>query len=121
MICFCRKTSFQKIEQIIDDIKKLNADALIVSLPESVCWLLNVRGDDVLHTPFVLARGILTKAGQFSWYVGAKRTQDIEKHLPDNIVIKEASDFWCDLEGLKGNVICDPNDTSYRLDQVLKI
>ena len=36
-------------------------------------------------------------------------------------MIKEASDFWCDLEGLKGqSIICDPNDTSYRLDQVLK-
>ena len=33
-------------------LKKRGADAAILTLPDSICWLLNIRGADVPHTPF---------------------------------------------------------------------
>ena len=35
------------------------ADAAVLTLPDSICWLLNIRGHDVPHTPFALAFAIL--------------------------------------------------------------
>ena len=36
----------------IKKIKKIDNNTLIISSPESVCWLLNIRGYDLPNTPF---------------------------------------------------------------------
>lgn len=111
-----------KIDNIVKEIEKKNADALIVALPESICWLLNVRGNDVPHTPFILARGILTAKKEFFWYVGHQRiTKEIKEHLPENVIIKNPEEFWQDINNFKNKVvICDPDDSSYRVEQALE-
>ena len=40
---------------------KINYDFLILTSSESICWLLNLRGFDLEHTPIVLTRAIVTK------------------------------------------------------------
>lgn len=39
-----------------------NADMAMTCLPDSVCWLLNIRGGDVPCTPFVHAYGVITQS-----------------------------------------------------------
>src|SRR5262249_51209926 len=41
------------------EIRKLNADALVVSDPHAVAWTFNIRGADVSHTPLPLAFAII--------------------------------------------------------------
>ena len=41
--------------------KKLLNNILIIGSPESVCWLLNIRGYDLPNTPLVLSRLIIEK------------------------------------------------------------
>ena len=120
--CCAGKSSVEKIDDILGIMKKDEVDALIVSLPEAVCWLLNVRGNDVPHTPFVLARGVLTADKKFFWYVGQERiSEELKSHLPDTVIVKEEEDFWVDIMLLKEkNVISDPANTSYRLSEMLE-
>ena len=40
---------------------KINYDFLILTSSESICWLMNLRGFDLEHTPIVLCRAIVTK------------------------------------------------------------
>ena len=49
----------KKINQILKIHN--NMDFIIVSSPESVCWLLNIRGKDLEYTPIVMSRLILSK------------------------------------------------------------
>ncbi|MAZ07698.1 MAG: Xaa-Pro aminopeptidase [Rickettsiales bacterium] len=49
----------KKISQILKIYS--NMDFIIISSPESVCWLLNIRGKDLEHTPIVMSRMILSK------------------------------------------------------------
>src|SRR5437763_1292537 len=37
--------------RIAEDLKKSDADACVITLPDSICWLLNMRGGDIPHTP----------------------------------------------------------------------
>ena len=37
---------------LADGLKKAGASAAVITLSDSVCWLLNIRGHDVPHTPF---------------------------------------------------------------------
>ena len=40
-----------KCQQIAENIKFKKADAAVITLPDSIAWLLNLRGNDVIHNP----------------------------------------------------------------------
>ena len=44
-----------KIDQFIEELKNNNLDSYFLSSLDSIAWLLNLRGDDILHTPLTFA------------------------------------------------------------------
>jgi Xaa-Pro aminopeptidase len=58
-------TANEKIKMIC---KKLTADLLILSSPESLCWLMNQRSSDIPHTPVFLKFGILSSGGKLETF-----------------------------------------------------
>ncbi len=65
--------SGEKRDSLAQLMRDKNIDALAVTLPEEVCWLLNVRGNDVPCTPFVLSYAILHKDGGLDWFVDDRK------------------------------------------------
>ena len=50
-LIYAGQTSVEKRKMVCQALKTKNEDALILSSPESIAWLLNVRGADVPRTP----------------------------------------------------------------------
>lgn len=65
---YAGESSEKKITRVV---KKLagKADALLVAAPDSLCWLLNIRGNDVPHTPFLNANAIVDAKGKVTLFV----------------------------------------------------
>jgi Xaa-Pro aminopeptidase len=103
-----------KRTRIAEDVRKLGADAAIVSLADSICWLLNMRGGDTPHTPFVLSTAILNSDGSVDLFMdGRKSSPELVKHFGNAVRVREPSEFNAALDALKGRtVIADPNWTS---------
>jgi Xaa-Pro aminopeptidase len=55
------KSSQQKIAEILP---KISADAMLISSPLNLNWLLNIRGNDLPNTPLFLCRGLLFNNGK---------------------------------------------------------
>lgn len=73
-----------KIAEIQRAIANDHADAAVLTLPESICWLLNMRGRDVPNTPFVLGFAIVPKQGQPTLYLDpAKINESLQAALAD--------------------------------------
>ena len=56
--------------------KKLKDDgqhAVVLTLPDSICWLLNIRGSDVAHNPVVLAFAIVPVTGKAELFIDAAK------------------------------------------------
>ena len=70
------KTANDKITEIQHSITADHADAVVLTLPESICWLLNMRGRDVPNTPFVLGFAIVPKAGLPTLYLDKGKITD---------------------------------------------
>ncbi len=80
---------------------KDSADALIVSDPQSVSWLFNIRGNDVPHTPVVLGCAIVPKDGRPSLYVdGRKLDNEVRHRLEELADVRGNDDFERDLAAL---------------------
>jgi Xaa-Pro aminopeptidase len=78
----------QKIENVVDAIKEEGGRALILTLPDSIAWLLNVRGSDIDYIPSVLSYLIVSTRGNVRWFVDpAKITDEVREALPSVVSI----------------------------------
>jgi Xaa-Pro aminopeptidase len=94
-----------------DGLKKAGVEACVVTLADSVCWLLNMRGADVPHTPFALAFAILHDDGGADLFLDpAKRTPELLAHLGNAVQVHAPSEFTAALDAMKGkSVLVDPS------------
>ncbi len=99
-----------KRTRIAEDIKKSGADAAVVSLSDSICWLLNMRGGDTPHTPFVLSYAILNEDGSADLFMDARKSSpELLAHFGNAVRLREPNEFSVSLDALKGKtVIADP-------------
>jgi len=49
------RSSADKCREVAEHLGAIAADRLFLSAPESICWLLNIRGEDHADTPLVYA------------------------------------------------------------------
>ncbi len=78
----------EKISTLQKTLKDAGQDAVILTSPDSVCWLVNIRGNDVAHNPVVLAFAIVPASGKPELFVSAdKVSRDVRAHLDGAVKI----------------------------------
>lgn len=81
-------------------------DACVLSAPESLAWLLNIRGGDVPFTPLPLGFAILAADGAVDLFMDpAKLEPQAREHLGPQVWARPPEDFGAALDGLKGKVV----------------
>ena len=63
-LVYAGKPAQEKISELQAGLRRDNADAVILTQPDSIAWLLNIRGSDVAHTPVPLAFAVVPVAGK---------------------------------------------------------
>ncbi len=63
------RSAADKREEMAALIDKAGAAAAVITEPESVAWLLNVRGGDVEFTPVALAEALVHANGDVDWFI----------------------------------------------------
>ena len=77
-----------KISNFVEILNKNNAQACIMAVPESICWLLNIRGTDIPTTPSVLAFAILYQNGTVKIFLDKERVrQQVLSHFGTKVTI----------------------------------
>ena len=62
-----------KIEGLQGELRKAGQDATVLTAPDSICWLLNIRGSDVAHNPVVLCFAIVPARGKVELFIEAEK------------------------------------------------
>ncbi|MEI9988825.1 MAG: aminopeptidase P family protein [Rhizomicrobium sp.] len=108
--------------RIAEDVKALGADAAVITLPDSICWLLNIRGGDVPHTPFALSFAIQNADGSTDLFMDARKSSpELEKHLGNAVRLRPPAEFAPALDALKGKTVAaDPTTASAAIFDRLK-
>ncbi|MFZ1151463.1 MAG: aminopeptidase P family N-terminal domain-containing protein, partial [Xanthobacteraceae bacterium] len=77
------------------------ADVLIVSDPQAVSWLFNIRGRDVPHVPVVLAFATVQRGGRTAIYIEPRKlTGAASERLETLAAVRAPADFEKDLAAL---------------------
>jgi Xaa-Pro aminopeptidase len=73
---FAGETSEARRKRIGDGVAAKGADVALLTQPDSIAWLLNVRGGDVPRTPFALGFALLHGDGHVDLYMDRRKIPD---------------------------------------------
>ena len=73
---FAGESSEAKRTRIAGTIKAKGADVALITAPDSIAWLLNVRGGDVPRTPFALGFALLHGDGHVDLFMDRRKLPD---------------------------------------------
>jgi Xaa-Pro aminopeptidase len=121
---FAGRNAAEKITEAQEILKREKADAVVLTLLDSIAWLFNIRGADINHSPLALAFALVPARGKPSLFIdSAKVGNNVRGHLRDvvELLAPEALDARLNALGQKGaRVRLDPEMTAVRFKQVLE-
>ncbi len=90
-----------KIAELQKSMKAAGEDAAILSLPDSIAWLFNIRGSDVKHNPTALAFAIVHAGTKPELFVDKRKLSlETRAHLAAFAKIREPDDLKDRVEAL---------------------
>lgn len=112
------KSVSEKLAEVRKVMQQKRATAYIICALDEVCWLFNIRGNDISYNPVVLSYG----------YINAEKailfidTEKIDEHIANNlveqgVVLKKYSKVERQLHKLKkhDSIFVDPSKINYFL------
>jgi Xaa-Pro aminopeptidase len=103
------ETSAAKRARLAEGLRKAGHKAAVLTLPDSICWLLNIRGADVPRTPLVQAFAILHDDARLTLFLDPARVDaDLAAHLGEGVSLRPPEAFEAALRTLPGPVRLDP-------------
>jgi Xaa-Pro aminopeptidase len=116
---YAGETPRDKLGRIADAVKDKGANAVVVTDPASICWLFNIRGADVAHTPLALAFAILPVDGEPSLFIDKRKLPvKTEAYLTQLASLRPPSEFddgLVELGSTGAKVMIDPALTANRI------
>lgn len=86
----------------------LKADCAILTLPDSIAWLLNIRGGDIERNPVPQAFAIFNKSGTVDLFAGAAKADAVKAHMGKDVICHDIAHFADAIASLTGTVQIDP-------------
>jgi Xaa-Pro aminopeptidase len=111
-LVYAGRASSEKRTEIAGLLMQTDADAAVLTLPDSIAWLLNIRGSDVKHSPLVLCFAIIHADAKVELFIDRRKlTADVIGHLGNGVTILAPSKFpdaLAELGAAKKRVRADP-------------
>ncbi|WP_116133856.1 aminopeptidase P family protein [Tropicimonas sp. IMCC34043] len=96
--------------------------ANVLTLPDSIAWLLNIRGSDIPRNPVPHAFAMLHGDGSVDLFcAAAKVSTELHRHLGTSVRLAEPEAFGPALQALTGRVRIDPSSAPVWVAEQLKL
>lgn len=118
---FAGRSSAAKRADLAASLRHNGLDAVVLTQPDSIAWLLNVRGNDVDHTPLPLSFAVVHAAGEIDWFVAPDKLSDpVLTHLGDGVRVHAPEDLSACLGALTGKRVwaCPDTGASWVFDRL---
>jgi Xaa-Pro aminopeptidase len=105
-----------KIARLASGLASDGTDHAIITLPDSIAWLLNVRGSDIVRNPVPHAFAVLNADATIDLFVDpAKLSEDVTTHLGTRVRLHPIAAFADHQKTLHGSVLLDENSAPFAL------
>ncbi len=102
------RTALDKRADLAGGLRRAGHRAAVLTLPDSICWLLNIRGADVPKNPVVQGFAVLSDSGRVTLFADPAKVGDtLRAHLGPEVTLLPPSAFVPALRSLQGPVRVD--------------
>ncbi|MEX0278361.1 MAG: aminopeptidase P family protein [Ruegeria sp.] len=105
---FAGESADGKIARLSAALKKAGRMAAVITLPDSIMWLLNIRGSDIAYNPVAHGFAVLHANGTVDLFMAAEKLRDLSQPLGPNVNLLPTETFLDAVEKLEGPVQVDP-------------
>lgn len=116
---YCGKERSEKIADVRAFLKKKKLSATLITNPDSVCWLYNLRAHDIEFTPLLLAFAIVTEK-QAYLFIAKDRIKDDIKAIRPDLEICDIALIEDYLDKISGKIAYDSSTCSYHYDLLMQ-
>ena len=101
-----------KISAMQNEIREMGATAFLITQPDSLCWLLNIRGNDVPHTPLTLGFLIVHADKAPELFIDPKKLKgNVQDKVSKLVSVCDRDELLNKLSAVKGTIAFDPATT----------
>ncbi|QUJ75104.1 aminopeptidase P family protein [Sulfitobacter albidus] len=104
---FAGESHIDKRARLAAALKQAGESAAVLTLPDSICWLLNIRGADIARNPVVHSFALLHVDGSVDLYAAPAKFDRLTDHLGADVRLAAPEGFLAALDTLEGPVRID--------------
>ena len=108
--------ALDKVGQFVNELKNNNLDSYFLSSLDSIAWLLNIRADDILHTPLAFSYLFVSVESKPVLYLSIEKlNDDLKNRLSNFLILKPIEEIEYVFKNLTKNIKIgfDYKNTSY--------
>ena len=110
----------EKRRTLAKELSERGSHAAILTLPDSIAWLLNIRGSDIVRNPVPHAFVILRETGLVELFCAEEKlTAAVRDHLGEEVICRKPAEFAPTLQSLQGKVQIDSASAPVRVADLL--
>ena len=113
---FAGASAADKRALVAEALTEAGAGACVLSTPDSLAWLLNLRGGDVPYSPFPLGFVVADETGRVELFIDRRKlAPELGRHLGNDVSVRDPAELGDALDALAAAgkpVLADPSSTS---------
>ena len=86
----------EKIDRVKEFLNEKKLDSVVITDPHSICWLLNIRGNDLPYTPIILCYALVHKTGAVNLFLKhSYKNKELDAYLKQHKITVDSLDTFC--------------------------
>ncbi|MEP2028120.1 MAG: aminopeptidase P family protein [Paracoccaceae bacterium] len=117
---FAGESHTDKRARLAANLRDAGRSVAVITLPDSIAWLLNIRGADIPRNPVAHGFALLHANASVDLFMAASKIVGLEAHLGNDVRVHEPAAFIEHLKRLEGPVQIDPSSVPIAVAQALE-
>lgn len=105
---YCGRCTSEKLQEVRDEMKKLEGESYVIASLDDIAWLFNIRGNDIAYNPVALAYALISDKKAVLYINEEKVTNDDKRTLEaQGVTLKPYNDIYEDIKNVTESIIID--------------
>jgi Xaa-Pro aminopeptidase len=104
---FAGEAAADKCARLAKGLREAGHKAAVITLPDAIMWLLNIRGADIARNPVAHGFAVLQDDGAVALFMTASKLADMGEHLGNRVQQHDPDTFLDYLRAMTGPVRID--------------
>ncbi|PSL21919.1 aminopeptidase P family protein [Shimia abyssi] len=118
-IDFSGESHSDKRARLAAELHSAGHRAAVLTLPDSIAWLLNIRGRDIPRNPLAHGFATLHEDGRVDLFMASAKLDGLAEHLGPDITVRDPSAFLDQIATLGGPVRLDKSSAPVAVETAL--